>query len=154
MPRDEEVPYEQDRFGNERRKLDQLRAQEGMYGTSDDNEGIVSIADDDVDTELVVYEIPEHADETILDLIHAYNSSDDGTFTLYEATLDSDGDITDTTQRSVPLNVAADATRTVGYEGVSFTEDAIAVNSEFEGEIGVAVLSDHKEYSEADSENY
>lgn len=153
--RDEYTEYEQDRFGNERKKLDQLRAQEGMRGADADNEGIEDIAAGDTGTDVVVYTLPDHADQVMLDLIHAHNNSGAaGTFRVLEATLDSNGNITNTTRRSVLINVADAATRTIGYEGEPFTQDAIVVNSGFEGEFGFAVIADHPEHFEADSENY
>ena len=145
--------YQQDRYGNSNRKLDQLRGQEGMSGANADNDGILDLAAGDVDTDQIVYEIPDHTDEALLDLIQAHNDSGAaGTFRILEATLDSDGNITGTTRRSVLINVADGATRVIGYEGDPFTEDAIVVNSSFEGEFGIAVLSDHKEYNEPATE--
>jgi hypothetical protein len=148
MVRDEYEEYEQDRLGNTNRKLDQLRAQEGMYGSDGDDEGIQEVGTTDTGTDLLVLSKPTHADQMILDLVHAHNSAaSDGTFRILEAQLDGSGNITSTTRRSVPINVAAGSTRSLGYEGEPFT-NAIAVNSEFAGEIGFAVLSDHKESSE------
>ena len=153
MGRDEITEYEQDRLGNERKKLDQLRAQEGMSGADADDEGIEEIGSAETGTSLTVYSIPTHADQVMLDLIHAHNSAASaGTFTVQEAELDGSGNIVSTTRRSVPINVAADATRAIGYEGLPF-ENAIAVESEFAGVIGFAVLSDHKEYVEEGSTN-
>lgn len=151
MGREEVTEYEQDRLGNERKKLDQLRAQEGMTGADADDEGIETIGTADTGTSLTVYSIPTHADQVILDLIHAHNSvASSGTFTIQELELDGNGNITDSTRRSVPINVAAGATRTLGYEGLPF-ENAIGVDSEFGGVIGFAVLADHKEYVEPGS---
>lgn len=155
MGRDEEVQFEQDRLGNERRKIDSLRAQEGMVGSSADDEGIEDIGSAGTGTVTTLYSLPAHADAVYVSLIHAFNSVGSGanTFTLYEVTLDSGGNITDQTQRSVPINVASGATRSIGYEGLEFNK-AIGVSSEFQGQIGVAVKSDHKEYNEPSSENY
>lgn len=145
--------YPQDRLGNTNRELDQLRSQEGMAGADDDDEGIVTIAAGDVDSDVIVYELPTHADQVILDLVHAHNSTDaSGTFQLFSATLDSGGSVNATTRRSVPVNVSDGVTRTIGYEGIPFSEDAIVVNSGFEGDIGIAVLSDHDQSSEPASE--
>jgi len=141
--------YEQDRLGNVNRKLDQLRAQDGNAGADADNSGILEIAGGDEDTDLVVYELPSDASQVMLDLINFHNNSGgDGTFRILEATLDSSGTITNSTRRSVLYNVSDGATRVVGYEGRPFTDDAIAVNSSVTGEIGLAVISDHKEYDE------
>lgn len=145
--------YEQDRYGNVNRELDQLRGQQGMAGADGDNDGIMDIPAADTGTNQIVYEIPDHTDEAILDLIHAHNDSGGaGTFRILEATLDSGGNITSTTRRSVLINVADGATRAIGYEGDPFTEDAIVINSGFEGEFGLAILSDHKEYTETNEE--
>lgn len=145
--------YKQDRYGNVERELDELRGQDGMSGADADDDGIVDIAPGDTGSNIVVYELPQHTDEAILDLIHAHNNSGAaGTFRILEATLDAGGNITGTTRRSVLINVADGATRALGYEGEPFTEDAIVVNSGFEGEFGFAVLSDHKEYNEENTE--
>ena len=151
-PRDEEVQYEQDRLGNEYRKLDRLRAQEGMKGDSADDEGLVVIGTADTGTDLLVYSKPTHAQQFMLDLIHAHNSQDTkASFEILEAELDGAGNITSTTKRSVPIPVTSVTTRAVGYEGIPF-ENALAVNSDFAGEIGVAVISDHHEENEPASE--
>lgn len=151
MGREEQTQYEQDRLGNERKKLDQLRAQEGMTGADADDEGIQRVTSTETGTSLTVYSIPTHADEAILDLIHAHNSaSSSGTFTVQELQLDGNGNVTGSTRRSVPIDVGSDATRTIDYEGLPF-ENAIGVSSEFEGVIGFAVISDHKEFVEPGS---
>lgn len=145
--------HEQDRYGNRNPKLDQLRGQEGMSGADGDDDGIMAIAAGDTGTNQIVYEIPEHTDEAILDFIQAHNSSDaTGTFRILEGTLDDQGNIDTTTRRSVLINVASGATRSLGYEGDPFTGDVIIVNSSFEGEFGLAVLSDHKQYNESATE--
>ena len=152
MAREEVEEYEQDRLGNVNRRIDQLRAQEGMSGQSADDEGIETIATADTNTDLLVLSKPTHADEMILDLIHAHNSQNTaGTFRMLELTLDGSGNVASSTDRSVPINVASQATRAIGYEGTPFTR-AIGVNADFAGEIGVAVISDHKESSEPDLE--
>lgn len=144
--------YPQDRLGNENRELDQLRAQEGMTGADDDDSGIEEIGTADTGSNVLVYSIPTHADQVVLDLIHAHNSAaSEGTFQVFEASLDSNGAIGSTTRRSVPINVSDGVTRAIGYEGEPFTR-SIAVNSEFAGQIGVAVISDHKQSSESASE--
>lgn len=151
-PRQEEVPYEQDRLGNERKKLDKLRAQEGMKGDTADDEGIVTIGTADTGTDILVYSKPTHAQQFMLDLIHAHNSQNTkASFEVLEAELDGAGNITSTTKRSVLIPVTSVTTRAVGYEGEPFTS-ALAVNSEFAGEIGVAVIADHHEENEPASE--
>lgn len=146
---DEYSQYERDRFGNSNPKLDQLRAQGGNAGADDDDDGIVEIVGGDTGNDVVVYELPRHADQALLDLVSFHNNSGAaGTFRILEATLDSDGNITSTTRRSVLINVADGATRVLGYEGKPFTGDAIAVNSGMTGEVGVAVIEDHKQYTE------
>lgn len=144
--------YQQDRLGNTRRELDQLRAQEGMAGSDSDDEGIQEVGTADTGSDLLVYSTPTHSDRVILDLVHAHNSAaSEGTFQLFEASLNSSGSIVSTTRRSVPINVAAGVTRAIGYEGIPF-ENSIAVNSEFAGQVGVAVISDHDQSSEPESE--
>lgn len=147
MTRGEEVQYEQDELGNERRKLDNLRAQEGMSGTTSDDSGIASIGTAETGSDVLLLSKPTHADEMILDLIHAYNSQSSDTFRIKQATLDGSNSISSTTQRSVPINVDSESTREIDYEGDAF-DKAIAVESQFQGEIGIAVISDHKETSE------
>jgi len=155
VTRKENINYLQDRDGNERKELDQLRGQAGMAGADGDDNGIQTIQAGDVDSDVIVYEVPDSVHEVILDLVHAHNSSGSpGTFRVKSATLDDNGNIDTTTRRSVLINVAAGVTRVTGYEGESFTEDAIVVESGFEGEIGLAVLNDHKEYIETDTENF
>lgn len=152
MGRDEDVNYEQDRLGNERRKLDRLRAQEGMV--DGDDQGITEITSTNTGTIQTLHSLPAHTDEAIVTELHAYNGdSVSGTYSLYELTLDENGSIASSTRRSVPIDLATDATRINSYEGTPFT-GAIGVSAEFQGWIGVGLLSDHKEYNEADSENY
>lgn len=146
MSRKQEEQFEQDRLGNVNRKLDRFRAQEGM----EDEDGIVEIGEDDVDEDVVLVEFPDHVDEAIVTELHSYNSTaEDGTYTLHEAELDDDGEITDTTQRSVRIEVAGEATRINSYEGKPFSGDAIAVNASFEGDVGVGYVADHKQYNES-----
>lgn len=151
--REEEVQYEQDRLGNENRKLDELRAQEGMSAESE--EGIVQFTSVDTGTVQIIQSKPTHADEMIVSLIHGYASvtTSGDTLSLYELDLDGSGDINSQTRRSVPIQVASGNTRSIGYEGVPFT-GAIGVEAEFEGYVGVAFISDHKEYNEPASEDY
>lgn len=153
MSRDEQVQYEQDRLGNENRKIDELRAQEGMV--EGDDQGLKEIQSADTGSVVLLQSKPTHADQMIVELIHGYNSVSSGgdTFSLYELTLDGAGNITDQTRRSVPIQVASGATRSIGYEGLPF-DKAIGVESEFQGFVGVGFKSDHKEYNEPESENY
>jgi len=148
MARDEEVQFEQDRLGNERKKLDTLRAQEGMV--QNDEDGIVQIGSVKAGTDVIAYSLPGHADEVMVDTLEAYNSKSSGNniVSLYELTLDSSGNITDTTRRSVPIHVSVDETRKFEYDGEPVDADAIGVNAEFEGFVGVSVIVDHKESSE------
>jgi len=143
MPRDSETQYEQDRLGNEKAKLDELRAQEGNsgLGTSD---GIVNIGSADTGVYKTAYSIPTHASRVIAVQVWGFNSvgSGNNTFTLGEATLNGTGSIVSTTQRSVPIAVGSGSTRVETYKGLPFTK-AIAVSSEFQGQVGVAVISDH-----------
>lgn len=153
MSREEEVPYEQDHLGNENKKIDTLRAQEGMVG-GDTDEGIVQLTSADTGSDVLLFSMPTHADQAIVTELHAYNSqSSGGTFSLFEADLDGSGNIQNTTRRSVPIEVVGDATRINSYEGKPF-DKAIAVSADFQGYIGVGVISDHKEYNEPESEDY
>lgn len=157
MTRDSVENYKQDRLGNSRKELDTLRAQEGKNGLGNDD-GLVEIqgtganpGNTGVDT--LIYSLPTHAQQAIITQITAFNSlgSGDNTFTIAEADLGSGGSVTSTTQRSVPMNVGSGSTQIFEYEGLPF-DKAIAVNSEFQGQIGVAVISDHQEGHESASE--
>lgn len=144
MSREENVNYKQDRLGNERKELDELRAQEGMVEGTETEDGITQVQTQDTGSLNLIYEKPEHANEAILSFIHAYNSlsTSGSTFSLYEVETDDNGSITSQTRRTVPLNVTQGSTRTIGYEGLPFEED-IAIESEFGGYVGVAVISDN-----------
>lgn len=153
MSRKEEVQYEQDHLGNENKKIDELRAQEGMVG-GDTDEGIVQLTSVNTGSDELLFSLPTHADEAIVTELHAYNSvSSGGTYSLFEADLDGSGSIVSTTRRSVPVEVVGNATRINSYEGKPF-DKAIAVSADFEGYIGVGVVTDHKEYNEPASEDY
>lgn len=151
MAREQEVQFEQDRVGNERRKLDTLRAREGMEGV-DTDEGIAEITTVETGSIQTVYSLPTHAQGVILDELHAYNSQNThGTYSLYELDLDSSGSITGSKRRSVPIDVGTKSTRINSYLGMKF-DKAIGVESEFGGYIGVGVYSDHEEYVETNAE--
>lgn len=151
MPRDEETQYEQDRLGNENPKLDELRAQEGMVEPEDG--GLIEVTSVDTGSVLLLKSKPTHSDEMILTLIHGYNSVGSGTntFSLYEVDLDGSGNITGQTRRTVPIHVTSGRTRSIGYDGLPF-DKAIGVKAQFQGHIGVGVISDHKRYDEPQSE--
>lgn len=152
MAREEEVQYEQDRLGNENRRLDDLRAQEGKNGLTNDD-GLVEIGSADTGSSVLIYSKPTHAQQVIPIQLTAFNSVGSGTntFVLEEATLDGSNNITSTTQRSVPIEVSSGETRIVDYHGLP-ADRALSVDSEFQGQIGVAVISDHQEEHEPASE--
>lgn len=148
MSREEVEKYAQDRLGNVRRDIDELRAAEGQAGL-DTGDGIVEVTSGETGTPVLAYSAPTHASQVILTGLDAFNSVGSGynTVKVLEAELDSNGSITSTTQRSVPIQVGSGSTRTEDYEGLPF-ENHIAVESEFEGQIGVSVISDHHEEDE------
>lgn len=152
MPRKEVESFKQDRLGNSRRELDTLRAQEGMSGFNDD-EGIVQIQSADTGSDLLILSKPTHAQDMFITQLHAFNSNPTAgdTFSVFEADLDGSGSITSTTRRSVPHQVDSATTAYIDYEGESF-EKAISITAEFEGQVGVAVVSDHHEENEPASE--
>lgn len=153
MGRDETVQFEQDGLGNERRKLDEIRASAGGNAAGENN-GLIVVTDEDVDTELVLYEPPSDVDEYYLTGVRAYNEdAEGGNFHVLEAELDADGNIASSDRRTVNLDMAADVTRNFGYDGDAF-EDVIAISSSFSGQVSVSVLLDHKEHNEPASENY
>lgn len=147
MSRDEQILYEQDELGNERRKLDRLRAQEGMTGNTGDDTGLTSIGTAETGDDILLMSKPSHASQMILNVIQAYNSQSSDTFRLKEATLNGNNSITSTTRKTVPINVDSESTIIGQYKGATF-DKAIAVESQFAGEIGVGIISDHKETSE------
>jgi len=153
MTREETEQYEQDRLGNVNRKLDELRAQEGMVGV-DTDDGIAEIASAETGAVQLLYSLPTHADQVMLDLVHAFNSvpTSPNTFSLWEVTLNGSNSIVSSTRRSVPINVASGATRAIGYEGLPF-DQAIGVSADFQGMVGAAVIVDHNQSSEPDIEN-
>lgn len=153
MTREQEVQFEQDRLGNENRKLDTLRAQEGMVGGGTE-EGIAEFSTAETGAAKVLFSLPTNASRAFLTELHAYNSTGTGgTYSLFEADLDGSGSIVSTTRRSVPIEVVSIATRINSYAGMEF-DKAIAVNSEFGGFIGAGLIVDHDEEDEPESENY
>jgi len=147
MAKQEELQYESDRFGNENRKIDRLRAQEGMDDSGD--EGIVQITTANTGSVVLIQSKPSRATEMRLDFIHAFNSnpSSGDVFSIFEAQLDGNNSITSSTRRRVPLQVGSGQTQQYDYKGDPF-ENAIAVESDFEGRIGVAYFSDHRKSDE------
>lgn len=152
MSRDKTEEYQQDRLGNVRRKIDELRAKEGNNGLDSDN-GLVNVGSADTGSVNLLYSAPTHASQVIVDQLSAFNSvgSGDNTFTLYEVELDGSNSITSSTQRSVPINVSSGSTSFTDYHGEPFSA-SIGVSSEFQGQIGVGVFSDHHEEEEPASE--
>lgn len=148
-PREEEVQFEQDNQGNERRKLDTVRAQEGNAGGLTGGEGLAEIGSADTGGSVLVYSKPTRATQYYVTRINAFNSvgSGDNTFFLEEQTLDGSNSVSSSEQRSVPFSVASGATREIVYEGLAF-DKAAGVVSEFEGQIGISVLVDHEQSDE------
>lgn len=130
MTREEEVNFVQDALGNEKKELDDVRAQDGMTGGG--NEGLATFAIGDGETK--IYEIPPEADAVYLSYVMVYGISGNGGTAapvLNDAITDGDGasgTITSSTERSPPIPVAAGGLRTVGYEGKKFTGDVITAN--------------------------
>lgn len=153
MSREEEVNYEQDRLGNERKKLDKLRAQEGAKAGGGPD-GIVEITSADTGNTVTVLAKPSHADAMNVVQIQAKNTNpqNGSNFSLYEGE-DISGSITSSTRRSVPINVQSGSTRIEEYKGLPF-DKSIGINSEFEGWVGVSVISDHNPENETNSENF
>lgn len=147
MTREGEEQYEQDRLGNVNRKLDPLRAQEGMVG-EDSEEGIAEITSADTGSLQILYSFPTHVDQAIVTELHGTNTAATGGFySLYELDLDGSGNIVGSTRRSVPIEIVSQATRINSYEGKPF-EKAIGVESGFAGYVGVGMVVDHEESSE------
>jgi len=148
MPPESTESYARDRLGNSYPELDNLRAQEGMVGGGN-GEGITVIGSADTGNDLTVVSKPTHADEMILTQIHVFNSdSINSTFHLVEGSATSGGSIASATRRSVNYNVNSQVSRTIDIQGKPY-EQSIGVNSDFQGQIGVAYISDHKESSES-----
>lgn len=141
--------YQQDSLGNVNREIDDVRGQAGM----DEDNGLATIGTADVDTEVVLMELPDDAQAAYVYQIDAYNAlGTAGTFTLSEVTLDSSGNIASSTKRTIRESVGSETSRTISYTGGSFNGDAIAVTSSFEGDIGVGVYLDSREEHEPDFE--
>lgn len=148
--RKEHEKYAQDRLGNVRRELDEVRALGGMY----EGNGIVDVEEEDTEEELVIFELPEGAEGVYIEELHAHNSgTEQGSFQLHSATMDDEGEIEEVVARSVPIVVSGEITRTVSYTGREFSKDAIVVTSEFEGSVGVGGYVDMPEYVEPASEH-
>lgn len=147
MVRDEEVQYEQDRLGNERKKLDTLRAQSGMVDGTE--EGIVHVGSADTGSTLIAFSLPTNVDKAIVRTVEGFNSvgSGDNTMSLYSLSLDSNGNISSSQRRSVPIEVQSSNTRKHDYDGKPFTQ-AIGISAEFEGYVGVSIIADHEEDTE------
>lgn len=145
MPRDEEVQYEQDRFGNERRKLSELQAAEGQVA----DEGIEVIDSGETGSALAVLSSPTRADEIIVTEVWGFNSGPaaDNTFHLIEGEPDGNGFLSNTTRRSVDIVVGSEETRREPYSGRPFTA-SIGVVSDFAGQVAVGVAFVHKESSD------
>lgn len=152
MTRREIETYTQDRQGNVRRELDERRAREG--GVDGDNDGYIDIAGGDTGTDLVAYELPDHADQVHLEQVmtRADDGTGGGTVTILSATLTDDGAVDTTTQRGVPLDMAAAATDAHEIVTAPFTEDAIVVNASVASEVSLGVIADHFEESEPATE--
>lgn len=149
MTREQKENFAQDRLGNVNRELDPVRSISGM----EEGDGLVAIAAGDVGSQVVMMEIPDDAAGFSLMEIHAYNSTTSaGTFQLHSATLDDTGTITSTTRRSVPFNVGSEVGRTISYSGKEFSEDAVVVVSQFEGEVGIGGNMDRPEELEPATE--
>lgn len=142
MTRTQIERFGQDRLGNANRLLDEIRSLDGM----EEDDGIVEITSDDTESDVVLMELPEDANGVYINEVHAYNDGDsEDTFEIYEAELNDDGEVDSTTMRSVPYNVSDGVTRTIPYSGKEISGDAIVVNSNFEGYIGVGCYTDRKE---------
>lgn len=154
MSRNEVEQYEQDRLGNVRRKLDELRASTGQVAGQE--EGLV-IVDGNTGTDLIAYSETADVDEAILLDIVAHNSapSGDNTFHIVTGDIDSnnDGQLSNTTRRSVDYVVDGSIfTKSFEYRGKPFTQ-SIGVNSEFEGQVAVGVVEAREEETETDTED-
>lgn len=154
MSRSEEVQFEQDRLGNENRKLDPLRA---LGGQVDGGEGVRIIASNETGTDLIVYSETTDVDEAILLSIVAHNSAPSGNNTFHVVTGDVDannaGQLSNTTRRSVDYDVAGSMfTKRFEYNGKPFAK-SIGVSAEFAGQVAVGVVEDRKEEVESDTED-
>jgi len=148
MSREEYEKYVADKEGNSYREIDSLRAQEGVKGLGTKN-GLENIGSADTGTVQLLFSRPTHATRMWVKSVTGFNSVGSGanTLTLYDVVLGSGGSITSQTQRSVPLNVSSGSTQTFNYDGDAFSHH-VGVSSEFQGQIGVAVISEHQESDE------
>lgn len=151
---DRQVQIEQDRLGNENKKLDSLRAQGGQVNSN--NEGLLLLNSNESGQDRTVYSKRTDQDELVLMEIHAYNSapSGDNTFHVVEGNPDSSnaGQMSNTTRRSVQYEVLSNNTRIIEYVGKPFAA-SIGVNSEFGGQFAVGIIEDRKEYTETNTED-
>jgi hypothetical protein len=156
MTRDQIENFQQDRQGNVEREIDPVRGQDGMDASTNDNgnpQGLLNIAAGDTGTDQILYELPDDADSVHIEEMHLHNSSSsDGSMTILEATLADDGTIDSTTERTVPFNVGTGVSRTIPYTGREISGDAIAVNSDSEGWVGVGIYTDKPEEYEPNAE--
>lgn len=160
MPsREQREQFEQDRLGNVRRRLDEIRGQTGNHAETDSNsdpQGLENIAGGETGSDQILMRIPDTARAFHLTRIHAHNSgSSEDTFVIKEATLTSGGAVDTSTDRTVPINVAASKTRFIDYGGEEFDQnnvDAIVVNSNFAGDIGIEGYMDRPEEEEPNTE--
>lgn len=153
MSREQIEEYEQDRLGNVRRKLDRLRAVEGHAGGFDNGQGIARIQSGDTDSAVTVYSSPTHTDRAMLLEVWGFNTVGSGfnTFHLVEGDAHGSALMSNTTRRTIDIEVNSGNTRKEQIRAEPFTRD-IGVVSEFEGQIGIAVISDHREEVESDTE--
>lgn len=155
MSRGEEVQYEQDRLGNEKKKLDEIRAREGNAGGFGGNDGIVEIQGTaETGNAQLLYSNPTHADRVHPKRFYAHNSAPSGNnnFHFVEGELDGSGGLSNTTRRSVDINVDSQTTRIDPYMGQAF-ERSVGVVADFEGQVAIDLISDHDEASEPDTED-
>lgn len=148
MSREEHEEYAQDAEGNVYRNLDEFRARRGQVeGTP--SEGLVVVGSGDTGSDLAVFSQRSDEDELIVTEVWGHNSGPGGgnTFHLLEGDTDGSGGISNTTRRSVDIEVESGNTRREPYVGEGFTR-AIGVQSEFAGQVAVGVMSDHKESTE------
>lgn len=152
MVRQQEEQYEQDRLGNTNRKLDTLRAQEGNAGGFDNGEGLTRVTSAETGSAQSVYSAPTHASRAWVTAVWAFNSVGSGlnTFHLVGGTANSggaNGAFSNTTRRSIDIEVASGNTRREPFGSLEFTHD-IGVVSEFEGQVGVELIIDHDQEDE------
>ena len=149
MTRGQEESFSQDRLGNVNRDIDPVRGQDGM----EDERGFTVIEGGDTDEPVIIMEIPDGASGFHLDSIHAYNDdSADGTVQVWSATLTNMGTVDELTEKSIRYVVPQDEDRQISYVGKEFDEEAVVVQSSFEGDIALGGFMDHKEEQEPAAE--